>query len=95
MANFARKFFSSTGYTGGYTSDTIKGNEYDSSNEPRGVLQIVVTAGSAELQMRLVDEAPWVTIKSYTVDTVEEIVIAPQMRVVATDSAEVWVAETV
>jgi hypothetical protein len=44
--------------------------------------------------MRLVDEAPWMTVKTYSADTVEEVVLAPQMRIIASDSAEIWIAET-
>ena len=94
MANFARKFYSPIGYTGGYTSDVIKGTEYDTSNEPRGVVQVDITSGTVSLQMRLTDEAPWFEVKNYSADTVEEVVLAPQMRVVASADAEVWIAET-
>jgi hypothetical protein len=44
--------------------------------------------------MRLTDEAPWFEVKNYSADAVEEVVLAPQMRVVATDTAECWIAET-
>ena len=93
MANYATKFYSAS-YVGGYTSSTVKGNSNDNSNQPRGVIQIDITAGTVDLQMRLTDEAPWFSVKTYDADTVEEVVIAPQMRVVATDTAECWLAET-
>jgi len=93
MANYATKFYSAS-YTGGYTSSVVKGNLNDNSNQPRGVIQVDITTGTVDLQMRLTDEAPWFTIKSYTADTVEEVVLAPQMRVVASADAEVWIAET-
>jgi len=93
MANYATKFYSAS-YTGGYTSSVVKGNSNDNSNQPRGVIQVDITTGTVDLQMRLTDEAPWFTIKSYTADTVEEVVLAPQMRVVASADAEVWLAET-
>jgi len=93
MANFATKFYSPS-YVGGYTSTTVKGNQNHNSNQPRGVIQVDITSGTVSLQMRLTDEAPWFAVKSYDADTVEEVVIAPQMRVVATDTAEVWIAET-
>jgi len=93
MANFATKF-SSASYTGGYTSSVVNANANPNSNNRRGAIQVDITSGTVDLQMRLVDEAPWFTVKTYSVDTVEEIVLAPQMRVVATDSAQVWIAET-
>ena len=93
MANYATKFYSPS-YTGGYTSSVVKGNLNHNSNQPRGVIQVDITTGTVDLQMRLTDEAPWFTIKSYTADTVEEVVLAPQMRVVASADAEVWIAET-
>lgn len=93
MANYATKFYSDS-YSGGYTSLVIKGNLNDNSNQPRGVVQLDITAGTVDLQMRLSDDAPWFTVKTYSDDTVEEVVLAPQMRVVATDTAECWIAET-
>jgi archaeosine-15-forming tRNA-guanine transglycosylase len=93
MANYATKFYSAT-YTGGYTSNVVKGNLNDNSNQPRGVIQVDITSGTVDLQMRLTDEAPWFSVKTYDADTVEEIVIAPQMRVVVSDTAECWLAET-
>jgi archaeosine-15-forming tRNA-guanine transglycosylase len=93
MANYATKFYSAS-YTGGYTSNVVKGNLNDNSNQPRGVIQIDITTGTVDLQMRLTDEAPWFSVKTYDADTVEEIVIAPQMRVVVSDTAECWLAET-
>jgi len=93
MANYATKFYSAS-YTGGYTSSVVKGNSNDNSNQPRGVIQVDITSGTVSLQMRLTDDAPWFEVKNYSAATVEEVVLAPQMRVVATDTAEVWIAET-
>jgi archaeosine-15-forming tRNA-guanine transglycosylase len=93
MANYATKFASAS-YSGGYTSNVVRGNLNDNSNQPRGVVQIDITSGTVDLQMRLTDEAPWFSVKTYDADTVEEVVIAPQMRVVVSDTAECWLAET-
>jgi archaeosine-15-forming tRNA-guanine transglycosylase len=93
MANYATKFASAS-YSGGYTSNVVRGNLNDNSNQPRGVIQIDITTGTVDLQMRLTDEAPWFSVKTYDADTVEEVVIAPQMRVVVSDTAECWLAET-
>ena len=95
MANTAMKFSTNDGsYSGGYTSNVVRGNFNNNSNQTRGVIQVDITTGTVDLQMRLTNDAPWFTVKTYSADTVEEVVLAPYMRVVATDTAECWVAET-
>jgi hypothetical protein len=93
MANYATKFYSAS-YTGGYTSTVVEGNRNDNSNQPRGVIQVDITSGTVDLQMRCAEEAPWLTVKTYDASTVEEVVLAPQMQVIASDTAECWIAET-
>jgi len=94
MANYAAKFTTADGvYTGGYTSLEVVGNYRDESKIGRGVVQIHITAGTVDLQSKLTEEAPWTTIKNYTTSTIEEIVIAPYFRVVASDSAVCYYAE--
>jgi len=93
MANFATKFTSAS-YAGGYTSDVVSANSNSNSNQRRGAVQVTITSGNVQLQMRLADEAPWFTAKTYTASIVEEVVLAPQMRVVASAAAEAWIAET-
>jgi archaeosine-15-forming tRNA-guanine transglycosylase len=93
MANYATRFITAD-YAVPYTSNIIYGNDSNSSNQTRGVIQVSLTSGEVSLQMRLTDEAPWVTAKTYTASTLEEVVLAPQMRVVATGAAECWLAET-
>lgn len=93
MANFATKF-SSASYTGGYTSSVVNANANPNSNNRRGAIQIDLTSGTVELQMRLVDEAPWFIAKTYSASIVEEVVLAPQMRIVASADAQAWIAET-
>jgi archaeosine-15-forming tRNA-guanine transglycosylase len=93
MANYATKFYSPS-YTGGYTSAVVNGNSNDNSNEAHGVVQVDITSGTVDLQMRLSDDAPWFTVKTYSASVVEEVVLAPQMRVVVTADAECWLAET-
>jgi len=93
MANYATKFYSPS-YTGGYTSTVVKGNDNQNSNQARGVIQVTITAGTVNLEMRLADEATWFVAKTYSASTVEEVVLAPQMRIVATADAECWLAET-
>ena len=93
MANYATRFLTGD-YSVPYTSDILYGNDSNSSNQTRGVIQVSLTSGSVELQMRLTDEAPWVVAKTYTASTLEEIVLAPQMRVIAGAGSECWLAET-
>jgi len=93
MANYATKFYAPS-YTGGYTSSVVEGNISSPSNQPHGVIQVYIQSGTVDLQMRLTDDAPFVTIKQYTESTIEEVVLAPQMRVIASADAEVWLAET-
>ena len=95
MANYSTRFATSDGvYSGGYTSLVVEGNANENSNQPRGVIQVDITSGTVDLQMRCSEDAPWYTVKTYSADIVEEVVIAPYMRVVATDTAECWLAET-
>jgi len=94
MANYAAQFTTADGvYTGGYTSLEVTGNYNDDSKIGRGVVQINITTGTVDLQAKLTEAAPWTTIKNYTVSTLEEIVIAPYFRVIASDSAECFYAE--
>jgi len=94
MANYASKFATSdNAYTGGYTSLEVLGNYNDDSKIGRGIVQIHITAGTVDLQAKITAAAPWTTIKTYTESTIEEVVIAPYFRVVASDSAECFYAE--
>jgi len=80
--------------TGSYTSDIIKGNANDNSNNTRGVIQVSFTSGTVDLQMRLDNTAPWFTIKQYTASAIEEVVLANEMRIVVAGVAEAWISET-
>ena len=95
MANYAAKFIDPSGdYTGGYTSETLEGNSLDNSVIGRGLIQISITSGTVTLQGKLTTAAPWVTIKVYNASTLEEIVISPFFRVIASGDAECFYAET-
>jgi hypothetical protein len=94
MANYATKFATSDNtFTGGYTSLEVNGNYNDDSKIGRGVVQIHITTGTVDLQAKLTSAGPWTTIKNYTASTIEEVVIAPYFRVIASDSAECFYAE--
>jgi len=80
--------------TGSYTSDVIKGNFNNNSNQTRGVIQVSFTSGTVDLQMRLSVDAPFYTVKQYTASVVEEVVLANEMRIVVAGVAEAWISET-
>ena len=87
------KFIDSTdGLYNGYTSDVIMPDT--SGNNQRGVFQAEVTTGQIDLQARAASDAPWVTLKTYDASAMEEVVLAPYFRVVASDAAVAWLVES-
>ena len=90
-----RKFVTDD-YTGDYISEVVKGNYNNNSNQTRGVIQVnIPTTANVELQMRLDTAAPWFTIKTYTADAIEEVVLANEMRISVTGGIAVaWISET-
>ena len=87
------KFIDSTdGAYDGYTSDVMMPDT--SGNNQRGIFQASITDGTVDLQARVAGDAPWVTLKSYSADAMEEVVLAPYFRVVASDEAVAWLVET-
>ena len=87
------KFIDGTdGLYDGYTSDVIMPDT--SGNNQRGVVQVDITTGTLDLQARVASDAPWVTLKTYAADALEEVVLAPYFRVVASDAAVAWLVET-
>ena len=95
MSNTTKKFVDPDGtYTGGYTSQVLEpvfANH--KSNQTRGVVQVMISSGSVDLQMRLSTEADWLTVKSYTSNAIEEVVLANYMRVVVSADATCWLGE--
>tara|TARA_R100000544_G_C2211491_1_gene52218 strand:- start:349 stop:621 length:273 start_codon:yes stop_codon:yes gene_type:complete len=80
-------------YSGGYTSEIVMPN---TNNNPRGVVQVNLTSGSVDLQGRADSSAPFVSMKTYTTSGLDEVVLAPYMRIfVSSDSDGVgYLAET-
>lgn len=80
-------------YTGGYTSDAILPN---TSRGQRGVVQVVLTTGTVTLQGKVAEAAPFLNIKTYSTSTLDEVVMAPYMRVVASEDSDgaAWLSET-
>jgi len=97
MANVSAKFIDPAGVYSGYTSEEMHGHVRgrNQTKQTRGVIQVVITSGTVNLEMRVAENAPWLVAKTYDVSTIEEFVIPPRMRVVADGDAEVWYAETV
>ncbi len=97
MPNTVHKFIDPDGnYTGGYTSKTLKPTAASHrSVQTRCVIQVKITSGTLLLQMRLTPDAPWFSVKEYSVDTVEEMVLANEMQVIASADAEAWLGEII
>ena len=86
------KFIDAAGNYSDYTSDIIVTR---TRNNQRGVIQVDVTDGSTiSIQARINDEAPWLTVETYSASTISEIVLAPNLRVVVTGTAKAWLSET-
>ena len=98
MANKVTKLTDPSGnYSGGYVSNIYKCSDRVNSNNnsQRGVIQVHVESGDVMLQMRLSDNCPWYRARYYTDSIVEEMVLAGQVRVIASGKAHVWVAELI
>lgn len=96
MANTSRMFPIPQGGGGSYTSLILEpADPRRYGNQTRGVIQVEVNAGDLTLEMSIHHEAPWLPMKTYVVDTIEEIVLANYMRVVATGGAVAWLGETI
>lgn len=82
-------------YTGGYTSEVLEPVfANSSSNNTRGTIQVDITSGTVELQMRLTKDAPWFTAKIYSTSIVEEVVLANYMQLIVSADAKCWLGET-
>lgn len=79
-------------YTGGYTSEEIRPNT--SGANGRGIIQVEITSGTLLIQGKADQYAPWFTLKTYTETLMEEIVLVPYFRVIASDTSRAWLEET-
>jgi len=94
MANVSTQFIDPADTYGVYTSDVVQPTKWQHrSNQTRGVFQVDWTSGVLSLQMRVHEDAPWLTINTYGADTIEEIVLGNFMRVVSTGAAKAWLGE--
>lgn len=55
----------------------------------------MISSGQVTLEARLSNDAPWLPLKTWSEDSIEELVLAFQLRVVVTDEAKVWLGEYV
>lgn len=87
------KFIDPTdGLYDGYTSDVLMPNT--SGNNQRGIVQVRVLNGTLQLQAKIDEAAPWALLKTYSASAIDEVVLAPYFRVVATGEAQAWLVET-
>jgi hypothetical protein len=94
VAHKVTKFTDPAGtYVTAYTSNTITPNTQESSNSVTGVIHIEITSGTLSVLARLSPDANFVVIKTYTLSTIEQIVLASQMRIVTTGEAKAWLSE--
>ncbi len=97
MPNTHHKFVDPDGtYVGGYTSKTLTPTPASHrSVQTRAIIQVDVTSGTVNLEMRIAPESSWILVKTYAASTIEEVVLANNMRVVASDAADCWLGEIV
>ena len=97
MPNVHNKFTDPAGsYAGGYTSKTLSPTPASHrSIQTRGIIQVDIAAGTLNLEMKIAPESSWILVKTYEASTVEEVVLANYMRVIATDAAQAWLGEIV
>ena len=97
MSNVVKQFIDPAGtYTGGYTSDQLQVVDHKvMASSTRAVIQVEITSGTVNLEMRLSTDAPWLNVRIYDASIMEEVVIGNFLRVIATADARVWLGETI
>ena len=87
------KFVDPAGTYNNYTSEIIKPKRYVNipGGSNREVIQVKITSGEVELYADASgDDANFILAHTFTVSSVDEVVVTPRMRIVATGEAEVW-----
>lgn len=89
------KFVDPDGTYNNYTSEIIKPKRYVNipGGSNRAVIQVKITSvgGFVELYADASgDDANFVLAHTFTASSVDEVVVTPRMRIVATGEAEVW-----
>ena len=96
MTNIVRQFIDPADvYTSAYISDILQSEDFKVLGAvTRGTIQVDITTGTVNLEMRLSLDAPWVVVRTYSADIIEEIVLGNFLRVDVSASAKVWLGET-
>ncbi len=96
MANVVEQFIDPADTYDNYTSNTIRPTKYQHrSNQTKGLFQLDWTSGSVTLEGRLSSDAPWmVVITAMTADTIQEVLLYNEMRLVSTLIATAWLGQT-
>jgi hypothetical protein len=77
-----------------YTSELVFPNEGAAGFHQTCLVQVELDSGTLTIQGRVSDEAPWVTLKTYTASGMDYLHNAPEMRVQSSGQAKAWLAET-
>ena len=96
MANVVEKFIDPADSYDNYTSNIIRPTKYQHrSNQTKGLFQLDWTTGSVTLEGRLSPDAPWmVVITAMTANTIQEVLLYNEMRLVSTLIATAWLGQT-
>jgi hypothetical protein len=85
------KFVDPAGTYNNYTSEIIKRYVNIPGGSNRAVIQVKITSGDVKLYADASgDDANFILAHTFTVSSVDEVVVTPRMRIVATGEAEVW-----
>jgi len=87
------KFVDPAGTYNNYTSQIIKPKRYVNipGGSNRAVIQVKITSGDVKLYADASgDDANFILAHTFTASSVDEVVVTPRMRIVATGEAEVW-----
>jgi hypothetical protein len=80
-------------YTGPYTSDVMYTHNQGGGQYHQGSIQIEITTGTLTVEGRVNSDAPWVTLAVYTIDSIDQLALVPEMRVITTLASRAWLAE--
>ena len=89
------KFVDPAGTYNNYTSEIIKPKRYVNipGGSNRAVIQVKITSGNGKVELYADasgDDANFILAHTFTASSVDEVVVTPRMRIVATGEAEVW-----
>ena len=96
MANVVEQFIDPADGYDNYTSNIIwPAASKFLSKQTHGIFQLDWTTGSVTLEGRVSPDAPWmVVITAMTADTIQEVLLYNEMRLVSTLIATAWLGQT-